>query len=218
MTKNFFNFRSFFHIIVFMKSVATSSKIRTVISFHAKALKRFPEKNLRGYCGLAFIAQITFSRNFENNWNKNVNFRQLLKIILINENPLLEMYPNEINFLPIDSWRLNASLLNTWKQLRKQLSTKIDFCKVSRQTLSIFSSRRSVAKSEFCNDMLRIISNQYHSLREKCPNMEFFLVRIFLHLDWIRRDTEYLSVLSPNTGKYGPEKTPYLDAFHAVRS
>ena len=99
MTKNFFNFMSFFRIIIFMKSVATSSKIRTVISFYAKALKCFPEKNLRGYCGLAFIAQITFSRNFENNWNKNVNVRQLLKIILINVNSLLQMYPNEINFL-----------------------------------------------------------------------------------------------------------------------
>ena len=26
----------------------------------------------------------------------------------------------------------------------------------------------------------------------------------------------YLSVFSPNAGKYGPEKTPYLDTFHAV--
>ena len=47
------------------------------------------------------------------------------------------------------------------------------------------------------------------SLREKCPNTEFFLVRILPHL-------EYLSVFSPNAGKYGPEKTPYLDTFHAV--
>ena len=23
-----------------------------------------------------------------------------------------------------------------------------------------------------------------------------------------------MSVLSPNTGKYGPEKTPFLDSFH----
>ena len=37
------------------------------------------------------------------------------------------------------------------------------------------------------------------SQREKCPNTEFFLVRIF-----------------PNLGKYRPEKTPYLDTFHAV--
>ena len=27
---------------------------------------------------------------------------------------------------------------------------------------------------------------------------------------------EYLSVFSPNAGKYGPEKTPYLDTFQAV--
>ena len=26
-----------------------------------------------------------------------------------------------------------------------------------------------------------------------------------------------LSVFSPNIGKYGPEITPYLDTFHAVR-
>ena len=57
-----------------------------------------------------------------------------------------------------------------------------------------------------------------YSLREKCPNTDFFfLVRIFPHIDWIRRDTErYLSVFSPNTGNYGPEKTPYLDTFHTV--
>ena len=27
---------------------------------------------------------------------------------------------------------------------------------------------------------------------------------------------EYLSVFSQNAGKYEPEKTPYLDTFHAV--
>ena len=37
----------------------------------------------------------------------------------------------------------------------------------------------------------------------------FFLVRIFLY-SGIR------SVFSPNTGKYGLKKTPYLDTFHAV--
>ena len=55
------------------------------------------------------------------------------------------------------------------------------------------------------------------TLRENCPNTEFFLVHIFSHLDWIRRDTPYLFVSSPNAGKYGPEKTPYLETFHAVR-
>ena len=44
--------------------------------------------------------------------------------------------------------------------------------------------------------------------REKCPNMEFFLVRIFLYSE--------ISLFSPNTGIYEPEKIPYLDTFHAV--
>ena len=35
------------------------------------------------------------------------------------------------------------------------------------------------------------------TLREKCPNTGFFLARIFLHSDWIRRDT----------------KTPYFGQF-----
>ena len=56
----------------------------------------------------------------------------------------------------------------------------------------------------------------YYSLREKCPNAEFYLVRILPHLDWIRRDTEYLSEFCANVGKYGPEKSPYLDTFHVV--
>ena len=41
--------------------------------------------------------------------------------------------------------------------------------------------------------------SRYLALREKCPDTEFFLVRIFPHSDWIRI-----------------RKTPYLDTFHAV--
>ena len=37
------------------------------------------------------------------------------------------------------------------------------------------------------------------------PVFGIFLVRIFHYLDWIRRITEYLSVFSLTTGKYGPE-------------
>ena len=50
-----------------------------------------------------------------------------------------------------------------------------------------------------------------NTMREKCPNTEFFLVRIFPHSDWIGT-----KVFSLNTGKYGPEKTPHLDTFHTV--
>ena len=51
------------------------------------------------------------------------------------------------------------------------------------------------------------------SLCEKCANTELFLVRIFLLSNWIRRFTHIYSdllVFSPNSGKYGPEITPYL--------
>ena len=44
------------------------------------------------------------------------------------------------------------------------------------------------------------------ALRKKSPYSELFwsaFSRIFLHSDWIRRDTEYLSVFSPNAGKCG---------------
>ena len=48
------------------------------------------------------------------------------------------------------------------------------------------------------------------------------LVRIFPHSDWIQKDTEYLSVFSPNTGKYVPEKLRIQKTsrrnFHAVLS
>ena len=56
----------------------------------------------------------------------------------------------------------------------------------------------------------------YATLREKCPDTEFLLVRIFPHSDRVRRDTKYLSLFSPDAGKYGPEKAPYLDTFHTV--
>ena len=48
------------------------------------------------------------------------------------------------------------------------------------------------------------VSHASQTLREKCPNTEFFVVRIF-------------AVFSPNTEKYGPEETPYWDTFHEVK-
>ena len=45
-----------------------------------------------------------------------------------------------------------------------------------------------------------------------------FLVHIFPHLNWIRRNTSYLSVLNPNVGKYGPEKLRIRTLFTQWRS
>ena len=56
-----------------------------------------------------------------------------------------------------------------------------------------------------------------YSLREKCPNTEFFSGPYF---SAYRLNTERYGAISllfsPNTGNYGPEKTPYLDTFHKV--
>ena len=71
------------------------------------------------------------------------------------------------------------------------------------------------------------------TVREKCPNTELFLVRIFPYWknDTARKMCKYgvisglyfpafglntESVFSPNVGKYGSEITPYLGTFHAV--
>ena len=66
-------------------------------------------------------------------------------------------------------------------------------------------------KVNVCRD-----KTQKYTLREQCLNTEFFLVRIFSPDPVRMRETPYISVFSSNAGKYGPEKTPYLDTFHAV--
>ena len=54
-------------------------------------------------------------------------------------------------------------------------------------------------------------------LRSSCPEV-FCKCDIGEHLQLYEKETlaQYLSVFSPNAGKYGPEKTPYLDTFQAV--
>ena len=101
---------TFIHIIIFLKSFMTPSKIRTVISFYAKALKCFPENIFTDIMNLVFTAQFTFSQNFGNNWNKNVNFRQIFKMniiyIIYNENSFLQIILTIWVFSHIDSWGL----------------------------------------------------------------------------------------------------------------
>ena len=54
-------------VIVFPNSVVTASKIRTVINFYVKTLKRFPQ-NRFGVCrGFSCHWSITFSQDFEKN-------------------------------------------------------------------------------------------------------------------------------------------------------
>ena len=39
----------------------------------------------------------------------------------------------------------------------------------------------------------------------------------YFHEFGLNTEKYYLLLFSPNTGKYGPEKTPYLDTFHEVK-
>ena len=50
--------------------------------------------------------------------------------------------------------------------------------------------------------------------------MKSVQIRSFFWSVFSRIRTEYGEIrrISPNVGKYGPEKTPYLDTFHAVIS
>ena len=48
-------------------------------------------------------------------------------------------------------------------------------------------------------------TNQGYYTVWKLSVFRVILVCIFQHSDWIRRDTEYLSTVSPNAGKCGPE-------------
>ena len=53
----------------------------------------------------------------------------------------------------------------------------------------------------------------------KVSKYEVFMLRVFLYSDWTVIYSVHLRipyVFSLNTGKYGPEITPYFDTFHAV--
>ena len=49
----------------------------------------------------------------------------------------------------------------------------------------------------------------------KSVQIQSFFLSVF-SLIWTEYRDLLMSVFSPNTGKYGPVKTPYLNTFHAV--
>ena len=61
---------------------------------------------------------------------------------------------------------------------------------------------RKTAINLLCRDEIKLDAS---FTAWKLPVFGIILVRIFPHLDWIRRNTSYLSVFSPNVGKCKPE-------------
>ena len=84
----------------------------------------------------------------------------------------------------------------------------------SRNLSILMSSRVQSNLLVFFVSLLCIISQQ--PLRAKSPDMKFFLVPVFSYLYWMRRCTILITIFSPNTGKYIPEKTPNSDTFRVV--
>ena len=58
------------------------------------------------------------------------------------------------------------------------------------------------------------VNRLHETLRENCPNTEFFSGPYFPAFGL---NMERYGVFSPNAGKYGPGKFSYLDTFQAVR-
>ena len=61
------------------------------------------------------------------------------------------------------------------------------------------------------NFFMRFIDARFNLLmktcfKKNCHCVKRIQIRSFPHSHWIRRDTPYLSVLTPNAGKNGPEK------------
>ena len=69
-----------------------------------------------------------------------------------------------------------------------------------------------ISKRRILSSWISIVADQLLTVTEimctlwKASVFGVFLVRIFPHSDWIGRNTEYLSVFSPNAGKYRSEK------------
>ena len=90
--------------------------------------------------------------------------------------------------------------------------TILDHCVKSVQIRSSLWSTFFRIRAE-CREIQSTRDTRRYKVLE-CKRYTFFRIRA--ECMEIQRDTKYLSVFSPNTRKYGPEKTPYLDTFHTV--
>ena len=104
----FCNWSYLFHVIVFFfRNLLWRRQKYVMLSVSIQRPWSVSLKNIFvDIVDLAFVGQFIFSQNVENNWNKNVIFHQIFKIILINENSFLQIYRNEMNFLTYWSLRI----------------------------------------------------------------------------------------------------------------
>ena len=78
------------------------------------------------------------------------------------------------------------------RKLKQPLQTKHLVLKIQEAiaNCSSVSSIKSMHLQSCIRTLHSVKYERIRTLRKKCPNTEFFLVRIFLYSDWIRRFTE----------------------------
>ena len=80
-----------------------------------------------------------------------------------------------------------------------------DSGKISKNTFFTEHVSGTASWEEFMIKSAKVISDK----ALKVSVFGIILVRIFSHLDWMRRDTEYLSVFSPNAGNTDQNNSEY---------
>ena len=93
------------------------------------------------------------------------------------------------------------------------------------QTNKNIQSWRYICQSSSCLGIFRLVClcQYFKRLGPRLGNNKqvsvfgVFLVRIFPHSGWIWRDTEYISLFSPNSGKDRPEKLRIRTIFTQCR-
>ena len=92
------------------------------------------------------------------------------------------------------------------KELLMEMGLQVQLS-ISRHHLFVSNRFSIIIWKSLPRNIFHIIYEKYffnHCV--KSVRIRSFLVRTFPHLDWITKDTRYLSVFSPNAGKHGPKK------------
>ena len=127
---------------------------------------------------------------------------------------LQDFFNTQFENLSFSNLLWNGAPAHRLLAVRERLPEAFDNCIVALQHKIEWPPRSPELSIFFCMEFTM----------RKVSVFEVFLIRIFLHLDWILWDTEYLSAFSPNAGKYEPEKlrirtlfTPWLHEISIIR-
>ena len=81
----------------------------------------------------------------------------------------------------------------------------------------MYSEHYQASKMEHFTKIVQFLVGNYFRKKPHLTCLTVFSIR-FCVTDTAWKVSRYGVISGPNTGKYGPEITPYLDTFHAVRT